>query len=113
MDLLEAHPPSKALTLICRRLHRETATIYKTAYRSFWQDTGFTIDLFHCCTPLSALQSYAAHKKRNANMQKKLCSMIEHMDDEDVAHIANVHVCCNNKAWEGRASFTLGKYGVW
>ena len=43
VNLLEAHPPEKAILLTCRKIHEETKLMYRGAYRKYWTDTRFTL----------------------------------------------------------------------
>lgn len=38
-------PPSKALLLTCKQINSEARGLYKSAYRSYWTDVHFTLDL--------------------------------------------------------------------
>lgn len=46
IDFVDACSPPKDLVLTCRRLHTEMTGLYKEAYRAYWSETTFEIDMF-------------------------------------------------------------------
>lgn len=41
IDLLDAHPPTKSLLLVCRGMNNEARGLYKAAYRAYWSKNSF------------------------------------------------------------------------
>lgn len=85
VDFLDAEPPSKALTLTCRHIHAETALMYKAAYRSFWTETEFTIDLFHQLAPPSECRSLTPTIRPDTALKNKVYRKIYDMDIRDLS----------------------------
>ncbi|KAK4619634.1 hypothetical protein CLAFUW4_11004 [Fulvia fulva] len=77
IDLRDTSPPSKALLLVCRKFHNEAYQIYREAYRSYWREQHFSLNL----------------TKRPFNTNRnEWHHMLASIDAVDLAHIKHLHI---------------------
>lgn len=108
VDFADATPPSKALVQTCRRIHSETSKMHKAAFKDFWAETEFTIDMHGQCAAFFGGRSMASKCELDTVLRDKVYQKIAGMEEQDLKHIKKLHICSGEYA----RTVTL-KHGFW
>jgi hypothetical protein len=92
IDLLAIKPFSEPLPLTCRQLYSETAAIQKAAYRTYWKDTEFTIDLWGLCQLDMVRVPSKFEMSFDDNLREEYIAKARSITAEDLAHISKVTI---------------------